>query len=73
MKKVGHMLVIVYVIIGVVWSIGIMMKNGVNSEEISECHEWQQQAAQFAGGYYLLGWQVEQCRAHNISINTPVK
>lgn len=45
----------------------------MNQSEIVECRKWQEQAAQFAGGFYLVKWQSEQCQAHNITINAPVK
>ena len=45
---------------------------GMDKREIVECLKWQSQASEYPQ-YYLLGWQVEQCNAHNIIINAPVK
>lgn len=40
--------------------------------EEMECKGWQQEA-QNNPQFYLLGWQAEQCAAHHITVDAPVK
>lgn len=44
----------------------------VDRDEIIECRKWQEYSAQYSG-FYLVKWQADQCAAHNIIINSPVK
>lgn len=44
----------------------------VSRDEQSECMEWQSQAKSYPG-YYITQWQYDQCQAHGISIDAPVK
>lgn len=39
----------------------------VDKQEIEECKKWQVQASEYAD-YYTLRWQVEQCKAHGITL-----
>ena len=41
-------------------------------EEKIECFKWQKEARKIRG-YFLAGWQKEQCDSLNIKINAPVK
>lgn len=45
---------------------------GSNKTEVVECQQWKSQAAEYKN-FYLLQWQDDQCRAHDIIINAPVK
>lgn len=40
--------------------------------ETHECRVWQADASKYAD-YYIMSWQQEQCQAHHITINAPVK
>jgi hypothetical protein len=40
---------------------------GVQRNEVQECLEWEQQAKDFAH-FYATSWQVEQCKAHGITL-----
>ncbi len=44
----------------------------ISGGEISECNLWQEDAAKYQG-FYLVQWQADQCAAHDIKINAPVK
>jgi hypothetical protein len=46
--------------------------NAMNSNEVVECNQWQSQASEYSG-FYLTHWQADQCKAHNIIINAPIK
>lgn len=45
---------------------------GIDKNEIVECDSWSAQAAQYSN-FYLTQWQKDQCDAHGITINAPVK
>lgn len=49
----------------------LLISSATTSEKY-ECYKWQEQSAKFEG-FYLVGWQSEQCKAHNIIVNAPVK
>lgn len=49
------------------------LQNGMASEEVTECRKWQEQAAEYAPSFYIVQWQADQCKAHDITINAPVK
>ncbi len=49
----------------------LLIKN-VDLNERTECRKWQEQAAMYEG-FYLVQWQADQCAAHNILVNAPVK
>jgi len=42
-----------------------------NSESL-ECSKWKDQAGQYPG-YYITQWQADQCSAHKVEINAPIK
>lgn len=61
--------------LGIVLLIGLLGwvgKSGLDQNEVVQCRQWQEQSAQYAG-FYLVQWQADQCKAHNIIINAPVK
>jgi hypothetical protein len=45
---------------------------GMNRQEVVECDTWAQQASQYPA-FYLTQWQADQCAAHHITVNAPVK
>ena len=45
---------------------------GMNRQEVVDCNTWQSQAAQYPA-FFLTKWQDQQCRAHGIIIQAPVK
>ncbi len=45
---------------------------GLDKQEVYECNQWMSQAQEY-NGFFLTHWQNEQCRAHNIIINAPIK
>lgn len=58
----------------VVWSIvfGLLMWHAMNRQEVVECNEWQKQAQEY-DQFFLVQWQADQCRAHGIIINAPIR
>lgn len=70
---------------GFFWSLVIIMgsffiiyvfvssiSDAMDKDEINECRQWQEYAAQF-DGFYLVQWQKDQCDAHSVIINAPVR
>lgn len=45
---------------------------GSNKQEIVDCNTWAEQATQYQG-FYITHWQAEQCEAHHITVNAPIK
>lgn len=45
---------------------------GTGRSEVMECNKWNQEADAYPG-FYLAHWQKDQCDAHGIVINAPVK
>ena len=45
---------------------------GTSRSEIVECNKWSQEADAYPG-YFLASWQKDQCDAHGVIINSPVK
>ncbi len=45
---------------------------GMSRSEVVDCLKWQQQAEDYPA-FYLLKWQAEQCQAHNIDIDAPIR
>lgn len=45
---------------------------GMNRQEIVDCNTWKQYAEEYPN-FFLTQWQAEQCKAHNIIINAPIK
>lgn len=61
--------------IGIIVSVTIIgwsAISGMDKSEVVECNKWQSQAVEYSG-FYLTHWQADQCRAHNITINAPIK
>lgn len=72
----GLALVMGIVMIGVAGY--FLLQMGMDRSEISECNTWRAQAVEFADNspaakFYILRWQKDQCDAHGITINAPVK
>ena len=68
MKNVGlGILFIAGAIVG-----GWIMLIGFDRTEVVECLKWQNEAKEYQK-YYLTAWQDEQCRAHSIVVDAPVK
>lgn len=44
----------------------------LDKSEISSCLKLQQQAEEIQG-FFLIQWQDQMCKAHNIVINAPVR
>jgi hypothetical protein len=51
----------------IIWAANI----GMNKQERNECRQWQAEAKEYLG-YYLLGWQKEQCDHWGIPIDIKV-
>lgn len=49
-----------------------LVNSSMNKSEVVECNQWKSQAAEYSG-FFLAHWQADQCKAHNIIINAPVK
>ncbi len=47
-------------------------KGGIDRSEVVECRAWEQQAKDY-DQFYIAKWQDEQCKAHKIIINAPIK
>lgn len=52
--------------------LGWAVDRSIDKSEIVECEKLRTQSQNYTG-FYLLQWQMEQCQAHNININAPVK
>lgn len=50
----------------------LLLSLSLSRNEVYECNQWQGWSKQF-DGFYLTQWQADQCAAHGISINAPVK
>jgi len=44
---------------------------GLRKQEVCECNRWATEAA-VRPGFFLAGWQADQCAAHGIEIEAPV-
>lgn len=53
-------------IFGFIFALGV----GVKKTEIAECEVWQLEAVRYPG-YFLAGWQKNQCDHYGIQINAP--
>ncbi len=49
-----------------------LIADGVSRNETVECIKWQKQAKEYPA-FYLAQWQSDQCKAHGISVNAPIK
>lgn len=47
--------------------------SGLQKNEVVECKTWLAQSVEYKDNFYLLNWQDEQCKAHNIVINATVR
>lgn len=45
---------------------------GMNKSERVDCLKWQDQAKEYPT-FYLLQWQADQCKAHNIDVDAPIR
>ncbi len=68
--KESILVVIIFTVL--VGALVLVILASITANEKTECREWQEQAAKFEG-FYLTNWQAEQCQAHSIIINAPVK
>jgi hypothetical protein len=50
----------------------LLLSLSLSKTEVYECNKWQDQAGEFPD-FYLTQWQADQCAAHALSINAPVK
>lgn len=50
----------------------LLLNEGLNRSERLECLAWRNYSQQYAG-FYLTEWQADQCLAHDITINAPIK
>lgn len=60
------------VAIALVASFAWYVSGVLDRSEIVECNQWKTQSTQYAG-FFLSQWQAEQCQAHDITINAPIK
>lgn len=56
----------------ILYTIASSISDSIDKKEINECRKWQEYSAQYSG-FYLVQWQADQCKAHEIIINAPVK
>jgi hypothetical protein len=68
MKTIAITIITIATIAAFSWA----LLTGIERSEKAECLQWQKEAKQFAG-YYLTKWQAEQCMAHNIKVEAPIK
>lgn len=68
MKTIAYIIIAMAVLAAFGWA----LLTGIERTEIAECIQWQKEARQFVG-YYLTRWQAEQCAAHNIKVDAPIK
>lgn len=45
---------------------------GLQRQERYECYMWKFQAEEYTD-FYLTQWQADQCAAHKIAVNAPIK
>lgn len=50
----------------------LTIKYGFDKSEIVECKKWQKQAEQYEL-FYITQYQNQQCLAHNLVVNAPIK
>lgn len=63
----------VFVIVLVLIQAFTSVVNGsFDRQEIGECHKWQTWATEYKD-FYLTSWQSDQCAAHNITVDAPVR
>ncbi len=69
----GDATMTVFAIIAMLGLIGIAFYYGNGQQEVVDCNKWAQQAQDYPRTFFLAKWQDEQCRAHGITINAPIK
>lgn len=52
-------------------SCSVVIFKGFDKSEIIECKEWNQDATKYSQ-YYVVQWQVDQCKAHGIELVAPL-
>lgn len=65
-------IIIIIVVILAVIGTGMVVMVAVDISEENECKEWTLEANRLKD-YYFTQWQADQCSAHNITINAPIK
>ncbi|MDE2102573.1 MAG: hypothetical protein KGL39_35325 [Patescibacteria group bacterium] len=68
MAGLAYVMAAIAIVLGLISLLNI----GLSRQEEAECYQWQNQAKHYAG-FYLTQWQSEQCLAHGISIDAPIK
>ncbi len=68
MEKFFIFLVAVILVVAIILGID----RGLDRQEVVECETWALEAREYQG-YYILKWQDEQCKAHDIIINAPIQ
>lgn len=68
MRIIKWVLVVIAILVAFGWAVA----TGINKQEQSECETWKAEAKEFPG-YYLVSWQRDQCAAHGVEIDAPVK
>ncbi len=61
--------ILVFAIISGVVGIAIF---SMNEQERNDCNHWAEQARVYPG-FFLTQWQADQCKAHDIVVNAPIK
>jgi len=67
MKNITMTIIAILVLLG----IGKMIMIGADKQEKKECIDWWRQSQMYEN-YYIMRWQDEQCRAHDIIIRSRV-
>lgn len=69
LREMGTMLIIAVALgAALMWAIVV----GTGRSENAECIKWSQEADAYPG-FFLAQWQFDQCSAHGIKIDAPVK
>ncbi len=56
----------------VVFVLSVTIFNALDRSEVVECRKWRSEARSYPE-YYILDWQNQQCLAHNIQIDAPIR
>ncbi len=67
MNKILKTILCVIIITAICLAVFLIFEEAVRKQEIRECYQWQEQAEQFEG-FFLAGWQEEQCSHYQIII-----
>ncbi len=60
------------VFIGIAGTMFAMCLWAINTQEVGECRTWTANA-KVLNNYYFTQWQADQCAAHGITVNAPIK